>query len=461
MRALLPWLIIARLLLGLVLLFIVLFLLLFPSPALSAAALNLKIVHCGDPIGDEVSLKVGTEVELEIYVSNVWGYVLEDGRWIMQWWRFSSLSFQLDLPQELEVLSYRLAPQVSANTPPPGELPTIFLWPGCKRGGTVSVLNTVLRVNAPFPPYRVGAENLHFECAGVVPGSLTSSGITLESPGDGTAQLGHEPVFPPDAVQATLLSDRYSFVDFVIENPNDLSIDYEVQPVDQGDGTDWLTAPSSFIPGNGQVTVRVRFDTNGLARGVYRSALDFYFPCIRKTYSVPVELTVLGRETPETMLGLTFDPEIFTCSLMGVKAGRTIDLYAIAYLNQVMNVAAAEFRIELPPEAELIDHEYGPEVTVDNGDLLDGVQLAFRACNNDYLILARMRVQVNSDPDGAEFRVLEYPLTGFLGYALCEPERPRMPTHGGTAVLNGVCTESIVSVRPTTWGAIKALYSDG
>jgi hypothetical protein len=426
--------------------------LLVPVAQKSFAARQMHVEMCDTPGIDCLDVDVGDELHLGIFIENTPEL------------NFTYASFDLILPEGLTATSYSLNPHIISHSLGENGLPNSVTWSesDCPKSSVARVMSLELRVDAPVVNEAVRIENVVLTLCLYSPGRrFAISGDAFEiNPLEHCSSLRSDVEYSPEAVVLTLLSDRYTFRDILLENNMGIDLQYEARFLDTGDGTDWLyVVPYSFVPHGGSVTVRVKINSASLPRGVYRSILELGVTssCLEPfLIRVPIQLTILGGPEPEGMIALTFDPEQFDCDL-DVAMGDIANIYVVAYMNQTMSVAAAEYSLEIPEGVELLAESYGDRVTVTNGELVPGIQMAFDACEDDYLVLARARFYVGAEVSAAKFRVVPHPESSFLGFARCDPDRTLTPAEGGEAVLNGVCDQR-VPTKEKTWGSIKALY---
>jgi hypothetical protein len=330
-------------------------------------------------------------------------------------------------------------------------------WSECQSDPCLAVLTLQLRVTSPVSnaPIALGQNEVR-GCT--VDRAFLPGNALMVNPVSGCSSSPGGLEVLADEVTHLQATGRIETVEIPARNMRSTPILYRSRAAYVGSASEWLPGPIyGTLAAGWEGSILLPLDTTGLPAGSYRATVEFLNGCAEEILgSANVELIVPETGLARNRIGIYFDEGATDCDTEA-SAGDLVDLFIFGEVHDFW-VAATEFRIGIPGGVKLIGITYGPNVTITNGNVEDGIQMALGMCRPGPLVyLARAKLLVNAPVSEADFHVLPHPVSSFLGFADCDPSRTLHASDGGYAVINGDC-QIEVDTKDESWGTIKAMY---
>jgi hypothetical protein len=124
-----------------------------------------------------------------------------------------------------------------------------------------------------------------------------------------------------------------------------------------------------------------------------------------------------------------------TDTLKEIAPGDYVDIYVVAEFNELYQMSAAEYRLQLPPGISVMSWAKMDSVVLTYGEHDRDFMLAFRCINGPESWLIKYVCKADEDFAGGEISTHPGANLDFLGFTLCDATRTLVRGRGGSATL--------------------------
>lgn len=146
--------------------------------------------------------------------------------------------------------------------------------------------------------------------------------------------------------------------------------------------------------------------------------------------------TTLSYLSEEVSFGVFFDPEGVKRTVTLGSRDRQIKIYIIVSFPEAMPIAAAEYRLVLPPGVKIENDAYYSERVAMLGMFDEGISETFPCVQGPKLQLHALTLSVPSGLKNAEIALLAHSRSEFIGIAACDEGNTMVPATSYKAVIN-------------------------